>query len=366
MKRHTVSFRRSCFLLACFIVLLTMLPACGSGAKYHPNEGVATKIVTDDTGRNVEVAETITRIAPSGATAQMFLMPLASDMLVGLSASPSTMQRPYFPEEMWYLPTFGQMYGSKSTLNLEALVAAQPQLIIDTGDRKVTIAADMNSIEKRTGIPAVFFEATLECMPSAYRQLGAILGREEEAEELAQFIEKTLAMAAEKSSQIPEADKKTVMFGTGATGLAVNADESSQAQVIDLIGAKNAIIPDTVTDKGGGTIINLESVYVEDPDVILFTDGGPYDQVAENEWSELRAIQEGSYYEIPGLPYCWMSSPPSVNMVLGVWWCGQVVYPEIYNDYDMVQVAQEFYRLFWHYDLSEEEAMAFLANSIYK
>ena len=44
-----------------------------------------------------------------------------------------------------------------------------------------------------------------------------------------------------------------------------------------------------------------------------------------------------------------MSSPPSVNRVLGIWWLGNLLYPELY-DYDMVQVAQEYYRLFWHYD----------------
>jgi iron complex transport system substrate-binding protein len=310
--------------------------------------------------------ETITKIAPSGSTAQMFLLTLAPEMMVGLSADPSTAQRPYYPESMWYLPTFGQFYGSKSTLNMEALMEAKPQLVIDVGDKKTTIREDMASIQKQTNIPTVFYEATLEQMPHAYRELGKILGKEEEAEELAAFVEKTLAMAEEKSAMIAEEDKKTVMYGTGATGLAVNADESSQSQVLDLIGANNAIIPDTVTDRGGGTTINMESVYTADPDIILFTEGGPYDEVKTNEWSEVRAIREDNYYEIPGQPYCWMSSPPSVNMVLGVWWCGQLVYPDVYNDYDMVEIAQEYYKLFWHYDLSEEEAKEMMANSIYK
>lgn len=86
----------------------------------------------------------------------MLLMILAPEMLVGLSASPSSLQRPYFHESMWYLPTFGQFYGSKSKLNMESLIDAQLQLIIDTSDRKTTIAADMSSIQHQTGIPAVF------------------------------------------------------------------------------------------------------------------------------------------------------------------------------------------------------------------
>ena len=325
-----------------------------------------TTFVEDDAGRNVEVPKTITKIAPSGATAQMILMTIAPDMLVGLSSDPSSLQRPYFPEDMWYLPTFGQFYGSKSNLNIEALVAAEPQVIIDLGDRKTTITADMNTIQRRTGIPTVFFEMTLEEMADGYRQLGVLLGREEKAEQLAQFIEKTIAMAEEKSAQIPEDKRITIMYGTGSTGLAVNADESSQSQVIDIIGAKNAVIPDTVTDKGGGTTMNLEGVYDIEPDMIVLTSGGPYAELKTNGWKDLKAVQTDRYYEIPGVPYNWLSSPPSVNMVLGVWWLGQLAYPEIYNDYDIKEIAREYYQLFWNYTLSDEEAEELLANSYYK
>ena len=376
---HTSRNRITVIILAALIACFLCLPGCGSGSGADGSSASAAadtlsdtqadvpqQTVTDDYGRKVTIPEEITKIAPSGATAQMFLMTLAPDLLVGLSASPNTTQMPYFPEEMWSLPTFGQFYGAKSTLNMEALMAAAPQLIIDTGDRKVSGKSDLNGIMQQTKIPTVFYCATLEEMPHAYRELGKILGREEEAEELAQFVEKTMAMAAEKSALIPEEDKLRIMYGTGSTGLAVNADESSQAQVIDIIGAKNAIIPDVITDKGGGTIVNMESVFVEDPDVVIFTSGGPYSRLQDSEWANLRCIQNGDYYEIPGVPYNWVSSPPSVNMVLGVWWLGQLVYPEIYNDYDIVEVAQEYYKLFWHYDLSEEEARTLLKNSYFK
>ena len=349
-------------------LLLAMALLCGFGSSqtgYDPLAGVETKTVTDSSGRSVEVPAEITRVAPSGSTAQMLLMPIAYDLLVGLSSSPSTAQRPYFPEEMWYLPTFGQFYGSKASLNMEALIAAQPQVILDLGDAKESIADDMDRIQKQTGIPTLFIEADLDDMAAAYRMLGSLLGRETEAEPLAAFIEETVAMAQANAAVIPEGQRKTVLYGTGATGLACNAAGSSQADVIDLVGAVNAIVPEEVTNRGGGTTVSLEEVYVCDPDVILLTAGGPYDEVQTNEWSELTAVKNGAYYEIPNLPYNWMSSPPSVNRVLGVWWLGNLLYPALY-DYDMTEVAQEFYRLFWHDDLSAEEAADMLSRSTYK
>ena len=267
---------------------------------------------------------------------------------------------------MIYLPTFGQFYGKKSTLNLESLVKAEPQITIDLGDRKRTIKVDLRGIQSKTNIPTVFYETTIEKLPAAYRSLGALLGREERAEELAAFVEKTLKMAKEHAEKIPKDKKKTVLFGTGATGLAVNAEGSSHAQVIELIGAKNAIIPGIVTDKGGGTIVSLEEVYKEEPDVIIQANHDLIKTMDQGEWANLKAVQGGQYYWIPQEPYSWMSAPPSVNMVLGVWWLGQLVYPEVYNDYDMAEVAKEYYRLFWNYDLTDEEAKAFLEDSTAK
>ena len=354
-------------ILALFLALCLCLPlaACGKKQGYDPLEGVQTRVVTDSAGRQVEIPADIRRVAPSGSTAQMILMPIAYDLLAGLSSSPSTAQMPYFPEGVRYLPTFGQFYGSKAILNMESLIAAQPQLIIDLGDAKDSIAKDMDTIQKQTGIPTIFIEADLDDMAAAYRTLGDILGRQEQAEELAQFIDRTVTMAQTNAAKIPESQRLKVLFGTGSTGLACNAAGSVQADVIDLVGAVNAIIPEEVTNRGGGTTVSLEEVYAVEPDVILLSTGGPYDTLAQGEWAGLTAVQNGRYYEIPGLPYDWMSSPPSVNRVLGIWWLGNLLYPELY-DYDMVQVAREYYGLFWHYDLTEEEARQMLSRSTLK
>ena len=354
-------------ILALFLAMCLCLPlaACGKKQGYDPLEGVQTRVVTDSAGRQVEIPADIRRVAPSGSTAQMILMPIAYDLLAGLSISPSTAQMPYFPEEVRYLPTFGQFYGSKANLNMESLIDARPQIIIDLGDKKDSIADDMDRIQKQTGIPTVFIEANLDDMAAAYRTLGDILNRSDMAESLAQFIEKTVSMARENSAKIPENQRLSVLFGTGSTGLACNAAGSVQADVIDLVGAINAIIPQEVSNRGGGTTVSLEEVYAVEPDVILLSTGGPYDTLTQGEWAGLRAVQSGKYYEIPGLPYDWMSSPPSVNRVLGIWWLGNLLYPELY-DYDMVQVAREYYGLFWHYDLTEEEARQMLSRSTLK
>ena len=73
---------------------LCLLVGCGGKQTgYDPLKGVETRMITDSAGRQVEIPAEITRIAPSGSTAQMILMPVAYDLLVGLSSSPSTASR---------------------------------------------------------------------------------------------------------------------------------------------------------------------------------------------------------------------------------------------------------------------------------
>ena len=57
--------------------------------------------------------------------------------------------------------------------------------------------------------------------------------------------------------------------------------------------------------------------------------------------------------------------PPSsaVCPASGGW--ENLLYPELY-DCDMIQVALEYCALFWHYDLSAEEAASFLSHSTLK
>lgn len=291
-------------LLAFFLILCLCLPlaACGKKRGYDPLEGVETRVVTDSAGRQVEIPADIQRVAPSGSTAQMILMPIAYDLLAGLSSSPSTAQMPYFPEEVRYLPTFGQFYGSKANLNMESLIDARPQIIIDLGDAKDTIADDMDRIQKQTGIPTVFIEADLDDMAAAYRMLGDILNRAGMAEPLAQFIEKSVTMAQENSAKIPESQRLSVLFGTGSTGLACNAAGSVQADVIDLVGAVNAIIPQEVSNRGGGTTVSLEEVYAVEPDVILLSTGGPYDTWPRGSGRACRPCSPGNTTRSPACP----------------------------------------------------------------
>ena len=72
-------------------------------------------------------------------------------------------------------------------MDLEALLAAAPDIVIDIGEPKESIGADLTALTEQTGIPFLHVDATVRTAPEAYRILGKLLGREETAEELAQW-----------------------------------------------------------------------------------------------------------------------------------------------------------------------------------
>jgi iron complex transport system substrate-binding protein len=343
--------------------MLLCLCACAAGPAAEETRGF-----TDSCGRSVTLPAKIERVAPSGSVAQMMLLTIAPELLVGLSNMPDADRLEYLPQGVDSLPVFGQFYGGKSNLNMESLMAADPQIIIDLGERKKSVEEDMDSVQEQTGIPTVFIQADLDSFADAYRTLGDLLGRPEKAEKIASYIEDTIAYAAEKRALIAPEDRITVMYAVGEDGLNCNARGSAQADVIELIGAENAIVvpENELSSKNGGNTINMEQLYNFAPDCIIFNSDGAYDAVAgDRSWQELEAVKEGRYYEIPSLPYNWMSNPPSVNRILGIWWLGNLLYPGIY-DYDICDKVAEFYSLFYDRELSRGDISAMLERSTFK
>ena len=321
-----------------------------------------TILFTDSAGREVEVPGNITRIAASGAMAQIVIFALAPDALVGIASEWSDDAAQYLDEKYYDLTVFGQFYGS-GDLNLEEIAAQAPQVIIDVGEAKSTIVEDMDAIMEQVGIPTIHIDAATGSMGDAYRMLGELLGMEDEAEVLAQYCESVVTRTEEIVNQIGEDGKTSLIYCIGTDGLSVLAETSYHAEIIDLI-ADNAAVVDEPSSKGSGNQIDMEQLLIWNPEVILFAPDSVYDTVATDDaWMELDAIKNGSYYEVPFGPYNWMGFPPSVNRYLGMIWMAQLLYPET-AQYDMYEEAAQYYELFYHCSLSEAQYNELVAKSL--
>lgn len=311
----------------------------------------------DDAGRTVRLPATITKVSPSGNPAQIILYTIAPEKLLNWAQKPGGAIAEYMDETYVNLPEFGAFYSKNSNLNLEELIKAAPDLIIDIGEKKSDVAEQMDNIQTQTGIPTIFIEAELESMPQAFRKLGELLDEPERAEAQAKYMEETIQLANDYRNKITQPVR--VYYGLGMDGMEANAKGSVHADILEFVGLENvAVIENT---QGSATnVVSPEQILQWAPEALLFDSGSVYPNLSSDPFFSELVLPA---YESPSGPYNWIGRPPSVNRYLGIKWLGQVFYPEVYN-LDLVKEAQEFYQLFYHYDLSEEKAIELLGDSL--
>ena len=321
-----------------------------------------TFLFTDSVGREVELPTNIERVAVSGPLAQIVLFALCPDRLVGIASKWDKSAEQFLATEYYQLPELGQLYGGKGELNLETLLNSGAQVVIDVGEPKKSVKEDLDALTEQTGVPFVHVTASIAAMGDAYRKLGELLHMPEEAEVLAAYCDRVYADTLKIAGSV---EKANLLYITGENGLNVIAKDSYHAEIIDLLSNNRAVV-ESPSSKGTGNEVDMEQILLWNPDVILFAPESIYATVgADDTWKSITAIQNGAYYEVPMGPYNWMGFPPSVQRLLGMLWMAKLLYPDA-ADYDLYTEVAEYFRLFYHCDLSEEAYNALVANSIGK
>ena len=347
-------------LLALLLAVVMVLGLMACGTKKKEEDPNATRTFTDSTGREVEVPVQIDKVALSGPMAQIVLFALCPDKLVGVSNAWSKEAQEYLDEKYFNMPQIGQLYGGKGELNLETLLQSGAQVVIDVGEPKGSIKEDMDSLQQQTGIPFIHITADTESYPAAYRMLGDLLNMKDEAQTLAAYCEKIYDRTVSIAGSV---EKANVLYVTGDAGQNVIASGSYHAEILDLL-TNNLAVVDDPSSKGTGNEVSMEQILTWDPDVVIFAPESIYATVQDDAaWQSVTAIKNGAYYEVPFGPYNWMGFPPSVQRLLGMMWMAKILYPEA-ADYDLYPAVAEYFKLFYHTELTEEQFNALTAHSV--
>lgn len=373
--------KRNTFMIIAVCMIMIFITACGNNEPNNipvePDTSIGepdteteveieveteTITFTDSAGRQVELPSNITRIVPSGPLAQIALFAIAPDLFVGLASDWSPEAEQYLDTEYYNLQVLGQFYG-KGDLNLEEIAKADPQVIIDIGDAKSSIVEDMDGITDQLGIPTVHIDARLETMGDAYRMLGKLLGREEEGEILAQYCEEVYNKTLNIVEKAGQEGKANLIYSIGLEGLSVLAKDSYHAEIIDMVSNNVAVVED-ISNKGTGNPVDMEQLLLWDPDIIIVDPSSDYSLIGGSDtWQQLKAIKNGTYYQVPMGPYNWLGTPPSVNRYMGMIWITQLLYPEE-AQYDLYEETAKYYELFYHTELTREQYDALVENAI--
>ncbi len=318
------------------------------------------RVFVDSLGREVLLPQEIDRVAVTGSMAQMPLMALAPEKMVGIAEPWDDTARQYLSEQCVELPVLGQFYGGE--LNLETLLSSGAQVVVDIGEPKGTIVEDMNALTEQTGIPFVHITMGTATMGDAYLKLGELLGEQERAQSLADYCMRTYAEIQKIAGRV---EKARILYITGEKGVNVIAKGSYQAEIIDLL-ADNLAVVDNPSARGTGNEVDMEQIIAWDPDILFFSPESVYETADRDPlYQQLTAIQTGRYYEVPRGPFNWMGFPPSVQRLLGMQWMTKVLYPDA-AEYDFFERAREYFELFYHVELTREQYDGLVEHSLGK
>ncbi len=265
-------------------------------------------VVTDATGRQVDIPDPVERVLPAGPPAAVLLAAIAPGQMLGFTGPVSDAARAELAPAAAVLPVVPRLTGHQDMT--DSVHALHPDLIIDYGVVSPHYKQLAEDTQRKTGIPTLLFDGALDQVPSVARTLGAILHQPERAEAVARMAEAILALPLPKSAH------PTIYYARGADGLLAGAPNSDVTEVFARLGW-HVVAPD-----GAGTFrrATVEAIQALDPDVIILSDPAAKAVLATPAWASLRAVRDGHAMIAPSEPFGWVEEPPSINRLLGLAW----------------------------------------------
>ena len=318
--------------------------------------------LTDGFGREVTIPKNVERVVCSGGGCLRYLVYLqAQDDVVGvdsLEKEKSEVEgRPYVlanPQLKDY-PLIGEFRGNDDP---EKIISISPQVILKTGtsgQSAATNGADADALQNKTDIPVVMFpygslknEEQKAEIYSSLRIMGQVVGKQERAEEVINYINATMQDLENRTADIPESERKTAYIGgvsmAGAHGIIstepayppflwVNANNVAAG-----MGADHAdIAKEALVDW------DPEYIFIDIGTLQVGNEGAIGELKNDTSLSGLSAVKNKKVYGV--IPYNYYSTNYE-SVLANAYFVGKVLYPDRFKDIDPEAKADEIYTFF--------------------
>ena len=327
-----------------------------------PEAEAATRVVVDDTGREITVPAQIDRIAIIST------MPLCSvycmaggdpDKIVGLTPSSKNAAVNSFLNRVADLEDVSTAFAGE-TVNVEEVMNLEPDVVFYNS----SAPADCAAVEKleALGVPCVGFtttiSSTIETLNVWATQVGQVLGTEMQAGEIVEYGKEVEKMVMDRVSQIPEAERRSALILANYNSSAISAAGATFGRYwLATIGADNVAIE--LEQKVNP--VSLEQIYEWDPEVLFLNSFSAFTAedlmnntaIPGHDWSGLTAVQNGDVYKMPLGMYYWFA--PCSDSPLALQWLAKHLYPELFEDIDMDAEIKDYFQNFYGVTLTDED-----------
>ncbi|WP_353852668.1 ABC transporter substrate-binding protein [Dehalobacter restrictus] len=345
MRKSTIS------ILIIMLAVCILAAGCGPGPGPSASTTPKTRTITDSVGRTVEIPATVEKIVPLGNTPRMITYLGLANKVVGLGGMAADKITPvtayaYANKDLWAnVPIVGTDAAGATDYYPEQIISVKPDVILCSYTKELA-----DEIQTKTGIPVVAVPmGTLfgKDYEDALRLLGDVCGAKERAEEVISYINNSLKDLATRTSNIPDANKPTVL-GAAATFKGAHGIEGVYMKyaVFSTIAAND--VTKGVSDKAGGVLVDKEQIIGWNPQFIFLDSGGvnlvKTDYTNNPDfYAHLKAVNEGNIYQYPSsTSYYSNVEIPIVNS----YYVASLLYPEQFKDIVFKDKANEIFKFF--------------------
>ena len=348
------------FYLILFCIAVVLLNSCITNSPKETKQKIIR--VTDMAGREVAVPDSANKVISNNLPGTILLYSLADSLLIARNNTASSSENMFCTERYCNLPLIGSWFSTNGTRNTEEIIRLKPDLIISAGNISLQVVEITDRDQELLQIPMILVSTDLTVLDSTYQFLGKLLNREEKTKELVGFYKKYIPEIFSNAEKTESVERKRIYIAMGENGLLTPPASSLHSQVSKYAGAINVAEIDLFNHEVSGVAtVSLEQVINWAPDIILACGGNDISSkelknylLTDKKWGGLSAVKSRQVFAVPASPYLWLDRPPSINQMIGVIWLAKLLYPERFS-YEMGTVVHEFYRSFYHRELTESE-----------
>ncbi|MBA7801609.1 ABC transporter substrate-binding protein [Citrobacter sp. C348] len=312
---------------------------------------LAARQVVDDAGQTVSVPNHVQRIADSWFAHHSVLMTLGAGSQIVATVNHAQSQ----PWMFKINPSLNQAVQIRGTsFNSEALLALNTDVLFVAKGK-----GDAQSY-RQAGIPTL--EMAFTDYPSMEKSVTATaqaLGTEQartRAVAYNQYLQRVLHRVGTQTAGLTESQRPRVLHIQSLNPLKVDGSSTLIDTWITLSGGRNA---------AGEIVGNMKEVSPEkvlywQPEIIIL--GAGCGDIASSPYAalfnELNAVKNGRVWRNPAGVFPW--DRYGTESALQLQWAASKLHPTRFPGLDMVSITREFYRQFFDYSLSQQDAMRIL------
>lgn len=236
--------------------------------------------VTGLDGKNLKIKSPPARIITLGPSVTEVAFSLVSSRRITAVSNASN-----YPPETAKKEKVGEIY-----LNYEKIVSLEPDLVLVES----TLYPRAGDRLRRLGVPILVIQSdSYDNFIKSLKTVGLALGEEKKADRLLEKLENNLSLIADRIRAVPQGRRPRVFIEIWNEPLMTAGSGTFINYVVKKAGGINI-----ASDLTGYPQLNLETLLVRNPDIIILTTSCREDFIGDRRLRNIQAVKSGRVYNI--------------------------------------------------------------------